>query len=96
MIPSPMYATSVPPWSRIASLISLRYLFSTSITSPGASDSANEVKPRRSLNITVPSRCTPPRRNPASVLASTSSTTSSGTKRENMSRTRSRSNAVVT
>ncbi len=24
MIPSPMYATSVPPWSRIASLISLR------------------------------------------------------------------------
>ena len=46
--------------------------------------------------MTVASRCTPPRRSPSSALSSTSPTTFSGTKRENRSRTRSRSNATVT
>ena len=45
--------------------------------------------------MTVASRCTPPRRRP-SVRASTSSTTSWGTKRANRSRTRSRSIAPRT
>ena len=49
------------------------------------------MKPRRSENSTVQSRSTPPRRRLSSVRASTSSTTSAGTKRENTSRTRSRS-----
>ena len=65
------------------------------MTVAGSSVSANEVKPRRSLNMTVPSRCTPPRRIP-SALRSTSSTTASGTKRAKASRACSRSKATVT
>ena len=40
----------------------------TSITWAGVSDSENEVNPRRSVNITVPSRWTPPRRSSVGAL----------------------------
>ena len=59
-------------------------------------DSANVVKPRTSLNMTVLSSSTPPSRRCSSVLVSTWSTTSAGTKRAKMSRTRWRSIAAVT
>ena len=67
----------------------------TSITRAGLSVSAIDVNPRRSENMTVPSRWIPPKRRP-SELASTSSTTSSGTNRVNRSRVRMRSKASVT
>ena len=59
-------------------------------------NSALDVKPRRSLNITVPIdllAAEPQVARPA--CASTWSTTVSGTKRENTSRTRSFSNAAT-
>ena len=67
----------------------------TSITWEGVSDSENEVNPRRSVNMTVPSRWMPPSRRPSALLR-TSSTTSSGTNRANRSTVRIRSNASVT
>ena len=66
----------------------------TSITWAGVSDSENEVNPRRSVNMIVPSRWMPPSRSPSALL-STSSTTSSGTNRANRSTVRIRSNASV-
>ena len=64
------------------------------MTCSGCSVSANEVKPRRSLNMTVASPRTPPSRTP-SASCSTWSTTDSGTKRANASRVFARSNATV-
>ena len=58
-------------------------------------NSALDVKPRRSLNITVPTTSRPPMRRSSPDCASTWSTTVSGTKREKTSRTRSFSNAVM-
>ena len=52
---------------------------------PGTRFSENDVKPRRSVNITVPTVLTPPRRRSSSVRSSTSSTTCSGMKRQNTS-----------
>ena len=51
------------------------------------------MKPRRSVNIAVPSTSSPPSRSSPPVRASTWSTTASGTKRENVSCVRTRSNA---
>ena len=78
----------------MASLICVRYMFSDSMTRSGSRVSLNAVNPRRSLNMTVASPRTPPRRTP-SASARTWSTTDSGTKRANASRVCSRSNATV-
>ena len=87
----------MPSWSRIASLISVRYRFNTPITSEGSRPSAKLVKPRRSLNSTVAVSSSPPSRTSSSESArsSTWATTESGTKRENRSRVCVRSTEAV-
>ena len=76
----------MPPWARIASVIPERYSFTTSTTRSGSSDSENVVNPRRSQNITVPTRLTAPIRRSSSTRSITSSTTWGGTKRANSER----------
>ncbi len=78
MIASPMYLSTVPPFRKTASVISVKYSRRNVTTSSGSIFSDIDVKPRMSENSTVMRRRLAPR--PASSFWRTISLTTFGEK----------------